>query len=124
MYSRNAMNTWGLTDHARKKVMLLFLHCIVSLFHELDLFADLAIRSALWPPKQKSTYSNVNFDLLGLVLENITGISYGDYIDTQILGPLGMNMSSFVPSNDSFAVLPKLPTGPNYWDIEEGVQRP
>ncbi|KUJ14938.1 putative FLP FmtA-like protein, betalactamase [Mollisia scopiformis] len=89
-----------------------------------DLFAYLAKQVPLYPPKQKSTYSNTNFDLLGLVLENVTGIGYADYIESSILQPLGMAMSSFTKSNDSFAVLPKLPTGDNYWDTEEGVDRP
>ena len=86
-----------------------------------DLLENLATKQLLWPPKQKSTYSNVNFDLLGLVIENVTGLSYADYVEQSILWPLGMNSSSFIKPNDSVAVLPR---GGNYWDFEEGVQRP
>ncbi|KAN0119279.1 putative FLP FmtA-like protein, betalactamase [Hyaloscypha variabilis] len=89
-----------------------------------DLFASLAKQEPLFPPKQKSTYSNNNFVLLGLVIETVTGMGYADYIESSILKPLGMDMSSFTKSNDSFAVLPKLPTGDNYWDTEEGVDNP
>ncbi|KAE8446504.1 hypothetical protein EG329_011967 [Mollisiaceae sp. DMI_Dod_QoI] len=89
-----------------------------------DLFASLAKQEPLYSPKQKSTYSNNNFVLLGLVLENVTGMGYADYIESSILQPLGMAMSSFTKSNDSFAVLPKLPKEDNYWDVEEGVDRP
>ena len=77
----------------------------------------------MYPPKQKSTYSNNNYVVLGLVIENVTGIGYAEYVESSILKPLGMAMSSFTKSNDSFAVLPKLPTGDNYWDTEEGVER-
>ena len=87
----------------------------------LDLLEDLAAKQPLWPPKQKSTYSNVNFDLLGLVIENVTDTSYTDYVEQSILSPLGMNGSSFIAPNDSVAVLPK---GGNYWEFELGVQRP
>lgn len=87
----------------------------------IDLLQDLATKQPLWPPKQKSTYSNVNFDLLGLVIENVTGLSYADYVGQSILRPLGMNSSSFIKPDDSVAVLPR---DGNYWDIEEGVQRP
>lgn len=87
----------------------------------IDLLADLARKQPLWPPKQQSTYSNVNFDLLGLVIENVTGLSYSDYVDESILQELGMSSSSFTAPNDSVAVLPR---GENYWDVEEGVQRP
>lgn len=87
----------------------------------LDLLESLATKQPLWPPKQKSTYSNVNFDILGLVVENVTGLSYADYVEQAILQPLKMNGSTFIKPNDSVAVLP---VGGNYWDIEEGVQRP
>jgi CubicO group peptidase (beta-lactamase class C family) len=75
----------------------------------------------MWAPKQKSTYSNVNFDLLGLVVENVTGLGYSEYVEQAILRPLGMGSSSFVKPDDSVAVLP---VGFNYWDYEGGVQRP
>jgi CubicO group peptidase (beta-lactamase class C family) len=86
-----------------------------------DLIADVATKQPLWPPKQKSTYSNLNFILLGLVVENATGKSYSEFVQEAILSPLHMKMSSFVKPNDSVAVLPK---GDNSWDIEEGVRRP
>ncbi|KAK5054550.1 hypothetical protein LTR84_001441 [Exophiala bonariae] len=82
------------------------------------------LRSAnpLFAPNQKSTYSNLAFDLLGLVLANVTGLSYEDYIRTAILEPLGMKGSSFIPPPDEFAVLPKGEAW--YWDVDEGVQNP
>lgn len=67
------------------------------------------------PLKLKSSYSNLNFVLLGFVIENVTGIPYAEYIETSILEPLGMTMSSFKKSNDSFAVLPKLPENQFGW---------
>lgn len=75
----------------------------------------------MWAPKQKSTYSNVNFDLLGLVVENVTGLGYAEYVEQGILRPLGMESSSFIKPNDSVAVLPR---DGNFWDWEGGVQRP
>ncbi|KAK4958556.1 hypothetical protein LTR66_013185 [Elasticomyces elasticus] len=75
----------------------------------------------LFAPNQQSTYSNVAFNLLGLVLENVTGISYTDYVTSAIFKPTSMNSTTLEKPNDKFAVLPK---GKNYWDVEEGVQRP
>lgn len=97
-----------------------------------DLFVDLAKQPPVFAPKQKSTYSNINFELLGLVIENVTGVGYAEYVQRRILQPLGMCMSGFVPSNDSFAVLPYMKTrdewdslgNGNYWDTEEGVMNP
>ena len=61
------------------------------------------------------------FNLLGLALENVTGLPYSRYIEQSIFEPLNMTSSSLEKPDDSVAVLPK---GDNYWDIEEGVQRP
>jgi CubicO group peptidase (beta-lactamase class C family) len=35
-------------------------------------------------------YSNLNYVLLGVVIETVTGQSYGDYVQEQVFGPLGM----------------------------------
>jgi CubicO group peptidase (beta-lactamase class C family) len=87
----------------------------------LDLYDDLSTKQPLWGPKEKSTYSNVNFNLLGLVIEKVTGVSYSNYVDTSILKPLNMSSSTFLKPNDNVAVLPK---GGKYWDVEKGIQRP
>jgi CubicO group peptidase (beta-lactamase class C family) len=76
----------------------------------------------VFAPKQKSTYSNLAFNLLGLVLANVTGLSYEEYIQTAILEPLGMIGSSFLKPSDSVAVLPKDELW--YWDVDEGVENP
>lgn len=86
-----------------------------------DLFDDLATKKPIWPPKQKSTYSNYNFDLLGLVIEKVTGLTYTEYVISQILRSLNMTSSSFIKPNDTTAVLPK---GGTYWDVDKGIQRP
>lgn len=38
-------------------------------------------------------YSNLGYALLGLVIEEVSGLSYKDYIETQIFQPLGMTNS-------------------------------
>lgn len=81
-----------------------------------------AAAEPVFAPKQKSTYSNIAFNLLGLVLANVTGLSYEEYIQTAILEPLGMTGSSFLKPSDSVAVLPKGEQW--YWDVDEGVQNP
>lgn len=86
-----------------------------------DFFNDLATKHPLWLPNQKSTYSNVNFDLLGLVIENVTGMSYSEYVSAAILQPLNMASSTFEKPEDEVAVLPK---GETYWDFDKGLQRP
>lgn len=86
-----------------------------------DLFEQLKKQKPLFAPNQKSTYSNLNFELLGLAIENVTGTNFTNYIQSAIFDPLNMTSSTFSTPPDTHAVLP---LGPNYWGIEEGVQNP
>ena len=55
-------------------------------------------RSAVWkdfPPGEKWLYSNIGTSLLGLIVEQISGMDYRDYCKEYILAPLEMNSSSF-----------------------------
>lgn len=45
------------------------------------------------PPGETFEYSNTNFDVLGLLIQTISGQSYEDYIQTQIFDPLEMQNS-------------------------------
>jgi CubicO group peptidase (beta-lactamase class C family) len=87
-----------------------------------DLLDNLTRRPALFAPNTKSTYSNLAFDLLGLVLANVTGTTYEEYITSAILHPLGMAQTSFAKPLDSVSVLPK--GNAWYFDVDEGVENP
>lgn len=87
-----------------------------------DLFDNLRRRRALFAPNTKSTYSNLAFDLLGLVLTNVTGTTFEEYITASILDPLGMAQTSFVKPPDSVSVLPKGIAW--YSDVDEAVENP
>lgn len=75
----------------------------------------------IFAPNQKSSYSNAAFILIGLALENVTGMAYTDYMKTAIFEPLGMDHTSFEQPDDSLAVLP---IGDNYWVVELGITKP
>lgn len=92
-----------------------------------DLLENLSRRPPMFAPNQKSTYSNIAFELLGLVLANVTGMPYEEYIETAVLKPMNkvppsQSHSSFTKPPDSVAVLPKDISW--YWDMDEGVQNP
>ena len=40
------------------------------------------------------TYANVNYDILGLIVEKVSGVSYSDYLTATFFTPLGMTHSS------------------------------
>lgn len=52
-------------------------------------------------PGSEYSYSNVNYNLLGLIIEKVTGMTYEDYMEKEILAPLGLR-NTFVgkPNND------------------------
>jgi len=86
-----------------------------------DLLEGLRRKSPVFAPNQKSTYSNAAFELLGLVIENVTGVNYSEYVQQAIFDPIGMTSSSLAKPSDHHAVLP---LGPNFWDWDEGVHSP
>lgn len=42
-------------------------------------------------PGTEYSYSNVNYNLLGVIIENVTGISYREYMEENILVPYGLD---------------------------------
>jgi CubicO group peptidase (beta-lactamase class C family) len=52
------------------------------------------------PPGQHPKYSNLAYQLLGEVIARASGIAYPDYIQEEILLPLGMNSTAFSAAGD------------------------
>jgi D-alanyl-D-alanine carboxypeptidase len=50
-------------------------------------------------PGSKSQYSNSGFLLLGLIIEQASGQSYGDYLQKNVFAPAGMTRSSMMPAD-------------------------
>jgi CubicO group peptidase (beta-lactamase class C family) len=48
------------------------------------------------PPLQRFEYSNSNYIVLGKLIEEISGISLGDYMEQNIFKPLGMERTTFL----------------------------
>ncbi|TQR39690.1 hypothetical protein C7Y47_01270 [Lysinibacillus sphaericus] len=43
------------------------------------------------PPGEKYEYATINYDVLGLVIQKVTGVSYEEYVRTNIFEPLSLN---------------------------------
>ncbi|KAH7411775.1 beta-lactamase/transpeptidase-like protein [Phaeosphaeria sp. MPI-PUGE-AT-0046c] len=86
-----------------------------------DLFNVVKSKRPLFAPNMKSTYSNVAFELLGLVLERVTNKTYEEYIHEAIFKPLDMSKSTITTPPDNAGVIP---LEPHYWGVDEGVQNP
>lgn len=51
----------------------------------------------LWSPSEnKFSYSNMAYELLGLVISQVSGMSYEEYMEKNLLKPLGMDASTFL----------------------------
>jgi CubicO group peptidase (beta-lactamase class C family) len=73
---------------------------------------DLATVSSLATPGQVWAYSNSNYDVLGLVIEALSGQSYGDYVEQHIFAPLDMQQSF---ASESQAQQHGLAVGHQWW---------
>ena len=68
-------------------------------------------------PGDKYSYSNLGFNLLGMVIEGVSGKSYSDFMQSRIFGPLGMTSTCV---NDLRTVINNRANG-YYW--ENGVYK-
>ncbi|MER7668135.1 serine hydrolase domain-containing protein [Kitasatospora sp. NPDC096128] len=69
-----------------------------------------------FPPGAKFSYSNVNYTLLGMIIERVTGHGYAQEITARILRPLGMTGTYFPGA----ATDVRGPHAHGYWTLAEG----
>lgn len=50
----------------------------------------------LWAPGTRFAYSNIGFEMLGDVVAKVSGMSFEDYVERQILKPVGMSSSTLL----------------------------
>jgi hypothetical protein len=86
-----------------------------------DLFKQVQKYRPLFAPNQASTYSNLAYEILGLVLSRVSNQTYEDYINDAMFKPLNMSKSTLSRPPDSAGVIP---LEPQFWDVSEGVQNP
>ena len=60
-----------------------------------DFLPQFAYKPANFAPGQGCRYCNCSFDLLGLMIEKVSGLSYRDYVRQHIFAPAGMLRSDF-----------------------------
>jgi hypothetical protein len=86
-----------------------------------DLLGAVKAQIPIFAPNQQSTYSNVAFELLGIVLARVSGRDYRSYIEEEIFKPLNMTKCTLSTPPDEAGVIP---SGENYWGVDEGIQNP
>lgn len=58
----------------------------------------------IYQPGEKGNYDNINFLVLALIIEKVSGVPYKSYIEKNILRPAGMNETSLFPLPKQFSV--------------------
>jgi CubicO group peptidase (beta-lactamase class C family) len=89
-------HTSGIQDYAAMKNTTQRERLDVTPEEMIAYFKDQPMRFA---PGTKWEYSNSNYFLLGYIIEKITGKTYGDYLQENFFGPLGMANSLY--ANDT-----------------------
>ncbi|HSB87262.1 MAG TPA: serine hydrolase domain-containing protein, partial [Ilumatobacteraceae bacterium] len=57
-----------------------------------------------WPPHSHGEYSNLGFAMLGRVIKRVSGVRAQDFIEANLLVPLGMSRTTWVrPAHDDWA---------------------
>ncbi|MFE6051872.1 serine hydrolase domain-containing protein [Kitasatospora sp. NPDC056446] len=69
-----------------------------------------------FPPGTRFSYSNVNYTLLGMVIERVTGHGYAQEATARILRPLGLTETYFPGTATDI----KGPHAHGYWTVAEG----
>jgi CubicO group peptidase (beta-lactamase class C family) len=59
-----------------------------------DLVDAFKNKRASFEPGQKTAYSNSNYVLLGAIIEKVSGLSFGQFVKTNLFEPLGMTSTS------------------------------
>lgn len=77
-------------------------------------------RAPIYAPYTTPAYSNVAYDLLGLVIERASGQSYGDYVQKQIFEPLNMTRTFVTTPNNSVGFISK---ESNWWGTDMGLEQ-
>lgn len=77
-----------------------------------DAVAELAGAGLVSSPGKRWLYANVNFVLAGLVVERVSGLTYGDYVQRRIFEPLEMTHSYVAAAP---AVADGLSSGHRFW---------
>ncbi|WP_415527636.1 serine hydrolase domain-containing protein [Gluconobacter sp.] len=61
--------------------------------------------SLINPPGEKFVYSDINYVMLGLLVEKLGGLPLDQYVQRNILDPLGMTESGYRPSADLWPLI-------------------
>ncbi|KAI2618157.1 beta-lactamase/transpeptidase-like protein [Hypoxylon sp. NC1633] len=78
-------------------------------------------RNPVFAPYSSPLYSNTAFFLLSLVVESVSGVSYGDFVQTHILDAVGMKGTTYTKPDDKLGAIS---LGDITWNSTLGIDDP
>lgn len=76
----------------------------------------------LFAPNAHPSYSNINFNLLGLVISTVSNTTFESYVSTNILQPLNMTQTTFTQPPNKHAAMSPTDGAESYWPFDMGIQ--
>ncbi|MBO9611417.1 MAG: serine hydrolase [Dyadobacter sp.] len=75
-----------------------------KIFTNMDVLPAMAASNTplIYEPGERGNYDNVNYVMLALLIEHLSGMTYADYIQRKVLDPAGMKHTLFLPLSQQF----------------------
>lgn len=61
------------------------------------------LKKLLYQPGERGNYDNINFIVLALIIEQVSGLTYHDYISTHVLQPAKMSNTGFISLHQMYS---------------------
>ena len=100
------------------------LHGDFDLYVSIEDYAKQHMPPVVREPGTAYMYDNFAYLLLGLIVENVSGEPFEDYMQNHVFGPLGMDSSGFILNRENLERLATGYTAPGSEPIEPYVFRP
>lgn len=88
-----------------------------------EFFTGLLQSHPIVPTSSTPVYSNAAFQILAYALETMTGQSYEELLQRDIIAPLGLNGTYYKTPSISLGVIPK-DSGEYWWNFDLGDEGP
>lgn len=90
----------------------------------IDFFTGFVPRHPLAPSSSTPIYSNVAFQILAYALEEITGESYEDLLQHDIIDRLHLNHTTYSAPSPALGVIPESGVNGSSWNLDIGDETP
>jgi CubicO group peptidase (beta-lactamase class C family) len=96
-WNRNLVGDFDYSDYAAAEAMGLPMP-----ISGVDRMRFILGRPLQFTPGTQTAYANIGYDVLGLIVEEVTGLSFMQYLQDNVLDPLGVSPDDFMPGRTNW----------------------